>query len=445
MRVVKDSLPVILPTLTSIINASFVTGTFPSLWKMAEVTPIPKEGDHEKPNNNRPVSLLTTLSKVCEKVALNQFMAFFESKQRPSTEQSGNKRFHSTETSFIETTDVILEAIDKHTAVVPLDMGKAFDSLNHEILLLKLQDIGLSPAALNWFSSYLSNRFQAVRINSELSDKLPIQSGVPQGSILGPILFNIYVNDLPSVPQCCKSKTYVDDNKLYITFPVQQRPSTVADMNIDLTKIRNWCFDNRLLLNASKTKLMLFGSRQMIAKIPNFNLSLLGKHLVPSRCARDLGVVFDNHLSFSDHTVKTVSSCMSSLTQINRAKHAFDKDLLITIIKGLLFSKMFYCSSVWSNTSATNINKLQAIQNFAVRIVTGSRKFDHITPILKQLRWMPVKDHLFYRDALLTFKCMDSMAPTNLSSRFIKRGTISGRSTRNANELDIPRYKTAAG
>ena len=102
----------------------------------------------------------------------------------------------------------------KVTAVVLLDMSKAFNSLNHDILLLKLQDIGLSSVALNWFSSNLSNRFQAVRINSELSDKLPVQSGVPQGSILWPILFNIYVNHLPSVPQCCKSKTYVDDNKL---------------------------------------------------------------------------------------------------------------------------------------------------------------------------------------------------------------------------------------
>ena len=114
--------------------------------------------------NNRPVSLLPTFSKVCEKVALNQFMAFLESKQRLSIEQSGNKRFHSTETSLIETTDIILEAMDRQkvTAVVLLDMSKAFDRLNHDILLLKLQDIGLSSAALNWFSSYLSNRFQTI-------------------------------------------------------------------------------------------------------------------------------------------------------------------------------------------------------------------------------------------------------------------------------------------
>ena len=181
MRVVKDSLPVILPSLSSIINTSFVKGTFPLLWKMAEVTPILKDGDHEQANNNRPVSLLPILSKVCEKVTLTQFMTFLESKQRLSTEQSGNKRFHSTETSLIETTDVILEGIDKQkvTAVVLLDMSKAFDSLDHRILLLKLQDIGVSSTALRWFSSYLSNRFQAVRINSELSDRLSIQSGVP--------------------------------------------------------------------------------------------------------------------------------------------------------------------------------------------------------------------------------------------------------------------------
>ena len=178
-----------------------------------------------------------------------------------------------------------------------------------------------------------------------------------------------------------------------------------------------------------------------------------------NHCARDLGVSFDDQLTFSDHTAKTVSSCMSNLAQINRTKQAFDttvsletyflqafdKDLLITIIKGLVSSKMFYCSSVWSNTSVTNINKLQTIQNFAALIVTRSRKFDHITPILKQLCWMPVKDHLFYGDALSTFKCMNGMALTNLCSRFIKRGTISGRSTHNENKLDVPRYKTTTG
>ena len=219
MRVIKDSLPAILPTITSIINASLVSGIFPRDWKMAVITPIPKDGDHEQASNNRPISLLPILSKVCERSVHNQMIPYLDTKQRLSTQQSGNRRFHSTETSLIESTDSILNAIDgkELTAVVLLDMSKAFDSIDHNILLLKLQDVGVSPAALNWFSSYLSERFQVVRINTALSDKLPVNSGVPQGSILGPILFNIYVNELPTIPQSSLSKMYIDDNKLSLS------------------------------------------------------------------------------------------------------------------------------------------------------------------------------------------------------------------------------------
>ena len=260
---------------------------------MAEITPIPKEGDHKHANNNRPILLLPMLSKVCEKVVLNQVVSYLDINKRLSTEQSGNKKYHSTETSLIETTDTFLHAINKKevTAVVLLDMSKAFDSLDHKILMLKLQDVGMSPGALNWFSSYLSNRQQVVRINSALSGKLTVHSGVPQGSILGPILFSIYVNDLPTIPQHCSSKVFVDDNKLYTSFPVQQCELAVTKVNEDLRKIRDWCFDNRLLLNMSKTKLILFGSRQMIAKIPDFRLTLFGKELIPVPLAKDLGLL----------------------------------------------------------------------------------------------------------------------------------------------------------
>ena len=286
---------------------------------MAEITPIPKEGNHEQANNNRPISLLPMLSKVCEKVVLNQVVSYLNINKRLSTEQSGNKKYHSTETSLIETTDTFLHAIDKKevTAVVLLDMSKAFDSLDNKILMLKLQDVGMSSGALNWFSSYLSNIQLVVRINSALSGKLTVHSGVPQGSILGPILFSIYVNDLSTIPQHCSSKVFVNDNKLYTSFPVQQCELAVTDVNEDLRKIRDWCFDNRFLLNASKTKLILFGSRQMIAKIPDFRLILFGKELIPVHSAKDLGLLFDSNLSFGPHVVKMTSSCMSSLGQIN--------------------------------------------------------------------------------------------------------------------------------
>ena len=176
IRVIKDCLPAILPSLTSIINATFEFDTFPLAWKTAEVTPIPKVGDHNIPNNNRPISLLPVLSKVCERVAHDQFTSYLLSRGHFSSKQSGNKRWHSTETSVIQTTDEILNAIDKKklTAVVLLDLSKAFDSIDHRILLAKLQDCGASRSATEWFGSYLSSRYQAVRINTTLSTKLSL-------------------------------------------------------------------------------------------------------------------------------------------------------------------------------------------------------------------------------------------------------------------------------
>ena len=411
------------------------------------VTPIPKEGDHEQANNNRPISLLPILSKVCERAALNQIMTYLVENDRLSTKQNGNKKWHSTETALIHSTDAILTSIDKKelTGMVLFDMSKAFDSINHNILLLKLQDVGISNSSLAWFHSYLDHRYQVVRVHSTLSNALPLTSGVPQGSILGPLLFSVYVNDLPSVPRKCTTECYVDDTKLQISFKLQDCSNAVIDLNDDLLLIRNWCFDNLLLLNPDKTKLMVFGSRQLTSKLPDFRITLLGKELVPVSSAKDLGVILDPNITFDDHILKTVSSCTSSLAQISRVKHVFKRDTLVTIINTLVFSKLFYCSSVWSNSSGKNICKLQLVQNFAARIITGTRKFDHITPALKDLRWLPIKQHLYLRDAVLAFKCMTGCAPRYLSDQFTTRNKITKRATRNCQLLNIPLFKSASG
>ena len=158
---------------------------------------------------------------------------------------------------------------------------------------------------------------------------------------------------------------------------------------------------------------------------------------------KDLGVTFDSSLTFQEHIVKTVSSCFSSLAQIN--KNVFDISTLITIINTLVLSKLFHCSSDWSSAAATNLLKLQAVQNFAARIICGSRKFDHVTSLLKELHWLPIKSQLYLRDAVLAFKCMTGSAPTYLSSKFLTRGEVSGRATRNSQLLHILLYKSKSG
>ena len=329
--------------------------------------------------------------------------------------------------------------------MVLLDLSEAFDSLNHAILLAKLQSLGLSHSAPEWFRSYLSERSQYVRIDSEVSDLKNIGYGVPQGLILGPALFNIYLNDLPTIPHFGSLDSYVDDSKLYVSFPVKDVNTIVQQINEDLSLIASWCCHNHLLTGPDKTKLLVMGTRQMLQTLPDFHITLLEKEIAPVASARDLGVQVDATLSYNEHITNISSTCMASLCQINRIKHLLDLRTLESVIKSLVFSKLYFCSTVWANTSKTNVRKLQKIQNFAARILTGTRKYDHITPVLNDLGWLSVPATLALYDAILTFKCLKGLAPKYLSSRFNTRASVHGRNTRNRNKLDIPAFNTAAG
>ena len=201
--------------------------------------------------------------------------------------------------------------------------------------------------------------------------------GVPRGFILGPALFNIYINDLPHISNSCSLESYVDYSKLYLSFSVKDAEDAAARLTADLQRIAAWCCSHSLLINPDTTKLLLLGTRQMLTKVQDsFPVTLLGKEISTVPSTRDLGVILDTFFTYDEHIISVVSKCISSLC-------------LITVINALVFSRLYYCSFVWSNTSK-NIVKLQNVQNFAARIITDTRKYDHKTPAIRQLNWLPV-------------------------------------------------------
>ena len=429
-KILKYSLPATLPILTRIFNNSFAACTFPRAWKISEVTPIFKSRDFDNPSNTRPISLLPILSKVCEKLAHKQFVNYLNYNSKIAKQQSGNRQFHSTETALLHFTDEILKNMDKKkvSLVVLLDMSKAFDSVNHELLLSKLRKIGVSTSAHKWFKSYLIDHSQVVKIKDTTSKALPLEFRVAQRSILDSLLFTIYINDLPLVPRYCQSAIYVDDDKLFLAFQPCEILKAIQLLNLDLVEIARWCCLNFLLVNPDKTKLLVMGVPQLLQRLPPLSVTFLGKEISPVPVAKDLGVFTDETLLYNEHISKTVSSCLYKLTQINRIKHLLDKKTLLLLLSAFIFNRSFYCSTVWSNTSNSNLKKLQLVQNFAARLILGLRKFDHISEGHKSLKWLNVKDRLFLNDAVMVHRCLQDKPPEYLKGKFIKRQEVSGRS-----------------
>ena len=430
-------------------NNSFSSSTFPLLWKKAEIVPILKSGDSEEPANTRPISLLPILSKVCERAAHLQFVNFLDSNNIIHHLQSGNRKRHSTESALLYFTDELLNNMDqkKISVVVLLDMSKAFDSIRHDLMLCKLRKAGVSESACALFESYLSQREQVVKIQNTLSIPLPVTVGVPQGSIMGPVLFTLYVNDLFRVPKYCEPLGYVDDTKLLLGFPSSKLYDVISAVNEDLKEISSWCCRNSLLINPDKTKLLYVGVPQLMRILPAIlpSATMLGTEIRPVAVAKDLGVHIDCHLNFNEHITKTVSDCIFKLSRVNRIKHLLDQKTLIYLMNAFVFSKLFYCSTVWSSTSKKNVRKLQLVQNYACRIVAGLRKYDHISEALKSLKWLNVEDKLRFNDSVMVYKCMNNLTPGYLSERFQLRSKIHQRNTRQNNDLTLPKCRLATG
>lgn len=418
-----ECLDSILPSLTALFNSSLTSGVFPDPFKQALVTPLLKKPslDVNELKNYRPVSNLSFISKILEKLALAQISDYLNSNSLLDPLQSAYRPGHSTETALLKVVNDLLLSIDNRNVslLTLLDLSAAFDTIDHSILLQRLQhDFGIGQSALQWFSTYLSGRSQSVIVEGNISDSIPLQYGVPQGSVLGPVLFVLYVKPLSSIidRHSMSHHAYADDTQLHSSSSPQDVQGVVSSTQACVTEIKSWMSVNKLKLNDDKTEVMLVSSSRMSQNFDQpGSMTICDSSIQLSDSVKNLGFFLDNHLEMTTHVRRLAQSANYQLRRIGSIRRFLTKDSATTLVCALILSRMDYCNSLLYNCHDYLLNNLQIIQNSAARMVLRVPRTDHMTQHLISLHWLPIKHRITFKIATLCYKCKnDNNAPQYL-------------------------------
>ena len=392
-KLIRECADIISGPLCDLFNKSLKSGIFPDDWKCARVIPLFKQGDSSDLNNYRPISVISVVAKVFERIVYDQLYNFLSTEGIISDQQSGFRSLHSTVSALLEATDSWAFNIDRGyvNAVVFLDLKKAFDTVDHEILLAKMSRYGIQGTSLDWFKSYLTNRTQRCSVNGYLSDFSTLKCGVPQGTILGPLLFLVYINDLPNCLSFSIPRMYADDT--HITYAGSDLHLIQYSLSHDLEKLSKWLVCNRLTLNATKTEFMVIGSRQRLSTL-------------------------------SDTLELSIDKIMFQL-KISLVQSHFD-----------------YCSLVWGNCGKTSSNKLQKLQNRAARVITSSSYDVDVDSLFHNLSWKELHSQRQIQKAFMVFKSLNGLVPEYLTSKFVTRNVSNYALRDSANKLVVPFPRT---
>ena len=388
--------------LCNIINASFQSGIFPNFLKSAKITPVYKKGNKKIPSNYRPISSLPFISKIYERAMTNRLISFFEKFNLFSNKQFGFLKNRSTKDAIYDFTETVYDALDskKHTVSALIDLKSAFDTVNHQILLKKLELYGVRGHGLDWIRSYLTDRDNYVALNNKYSTHTTSNIGIPQGSIIGPILFIIYINDLPSISQELSATLYADDTNF--SHSDSDYEQLVTTLNMELSKVHDWTVANRLTINVSKTELLLFSNRS-----PNTfgnNILLNGDSIEFVDHARFLGVFIDGKLNFEshiNHVLGKISRHAGILLKIHRFLTPHAK---ILYYNSFILPYLSYNILHWGSTNYTHLIPLITIQKRIIRTMANGNpfQFEPSTPLFHRLKILKLKDLYKYQLAVDT-------------------------------------------
>ena len=373
----------IADSVTKLINNSLSLGQFPTAWKKAHVVPIHKKDSVHEAQNYRPISLLSCLSKICERVVSGRLRHHIECNNILSPFQSGYRTGFSTETQLSGLLHKILHAVDQGQMVraVFLDISKAFDRVSHKGLIIRLQQVGIAGTMLKWFRSYLSNREQRVVIDGVSSSWLPVSSGVPQGSVLGPLLFILYINELLREFDC-HVHCYADDTLLFETGTCSNTVNQKLSNN--LVKATQWGNDWLVTFNQAKTESMTFGARS--AEKPTL-LDFQGSQVKEVHEHKHLGLMLTSNLRWDTQVAVMAEKAEKRLRYLILGRSHLSQAVLCNVYLTLIRSIMEYCCATWSNISAISSTRLQRIQNRAARLVTGAARYTSTLSLHRELGW----------------------------------------------------------
>ena len=436
-HIVKKTYNNFLQPLTHIMNLSICSGVFPAQMKIARVIPLFKSGDSTLFSNYRPVSVLPLFSKILERLMYKRLLAFINEHNLLYCNQFGFRSNHSPNLALILLMDKISGALERGDYVLGLflDFSKAFDTVDHDILFSKLSAYGVNGTSLDWFKSYLFQRKQFVEYNGAKSDMDVIRCGVPQGSILGPLLFLIYINDLADVSNLLFALMFADDSNMFLTG--KDPEALISLMNEEMIKMVDWLNLNKLSLNLKKTHFMLFSRKNDNYKVTS---KLLINNVVISQTEKTkfLGVIIDPHLTFQKHISYMKGKIARGIGCLRKSRPFVNEKTLKTLYNAMIYPHFTYCIEVWGNNYSKHLEPLMKLQNWAIHLITRTRKYDHVTPLFKRLKLMTLEKIYPYYVLLLMYKFHKNKLPFPISDMFIRNSAIHDKDLRSKNELHVP-------
>lgn len=415
MFLVKKVISNIVKPLTHVCNLSFQSGCFPNEMKIAKVIPIFKSDDKHSFTNYRPISLLPQFSKILEKLFNTRLENFLEKHQIINERQYGFRTDRTTSMAIIEATEEITNALDRNEYAIGIfiDLKKAFDTINHSILLNKLEQYGIRGVAGDWLKSYLTGRVQYVKMGQHASQSLGIVCGVPQGSVLGPKLFNVYINDIFSVSQSLKLILFADDTNIF--YSSNNYHELLDTVNKELNTIKKWLDRNKLSLNIDKTKVMMFGNPTTHTDLAIF---IEGRQIENVCENKFLGVIIDSKLTWKSHISHIKTKISKSLSVINKVKQCLDMNALRTLYCTLVLPYFTYCVEIWGNTYQCTIDPLVLLQKRALRIIHKAGFREHTHNLFIQSKLLKIVDIVKYYTSIILYKAFNKLLPTNLQTFF---------------------------